>query len=76
MTTPRAFKVSVSQKNFRLILKTIHINTILARAVGVAVGRRSSGRLATTLVATKNVFILPSSAPEPAKPSSSYAGLR
>ena len=29
----------------------------LARAVGVAVGRRSGGRLATTLVATKNVFI-------------------
>ena len=29
----------------------------LARAVGVPVGRRSGGRLATTLVATKNVFI-------------------
>ena len=29
----------------------------LARAVGVAVGRRSGGRLATTLVATKNIFI-------------------
>ena len=27
------------------------------RAVGVPVGRRSGGRLATTLVATKNVFI-------------------
>ena len=32
-------------------------SSILARAVGVAVGRRSGGRLATTLVATKNVFI-------------------
>ena len=30
---------------------------LLARAVGVAVGRRSGGRLATTVVATKNVFI-------------------
>ena len=30
---------------------------ILARAVGVPVGRRSGGRLATTLVATKNVII-------------------
>ena len=30
---------------------------VLARAVGVAVGRHSGGRLATTLVATKNVFI-------------------
>ena len=30
---------------------------ILARAVAVAVGRRSGGQLATTLVATKNVFI-------------------
>ena len=33
--------------------------TFLARAVGVAVGRRSGGRLATTLVATKNVFFFP-----------------
>ena len=33
------------------------IGQILARAVSVAVGRRSGGRLATTLVATKNVFI-------------------
>ena len=33
------------------------IITLLARAVAVAVGRRSGGRLATTLVATKNVFI-------------------
>ena len=30
---------------------------VLARAVGVAVVRRSGCRLATTLVATKNVFI-------------------
>ena len=29
---------------------------LLARAVGVAAGRRLGGRLATTLVATKNVF--------------------
>ena len=36
---------------------TLPIILLLARAVGVAVGRRSGGRLATTLVATKNVFI-------------------
>ena len=31
----------------------------LARGVVVPVGRRSGGRLTTTLVATKNVFIFP-----------------
>ena len=31
--------------------------SVLARAVGVPVGRRSAGRQATTLVATKNVII-------------------
>ena len=31
--------------------------TLLARAVSATVGRHSGGRLATTLVATKNVFI-------------------
>ena len=30
---------------------------LLARACGVPVGRRSGGRLATTLVATKNIII-------------------
>ena len=30
---------------------------ILAQAIGVPVGRRSGSRLATTLVATKNVFL-------------------
>ena len=33
-------------------------NGILARAVGVAVGRRSGGRLATTLVATIFIIII------------------
>ena len=37
-------------------LKLYQIHIKLARAVGVAVGRRSGGRLETTLVATKKVF--------------------
>ena len=57
------------QENFQGVSKKFHIawhssqipeqkkGLFLARAVGVAVGRRSGGRLATTLVATKNVFI-------------------
>ena len=38
------------------ILKSL---LVCAQAVGVKVGHRSGGRLATTLVATKNVFIFP-----------------
>ena len=34
-------------------------NDILARAVGVPVGRCSGGRLVMTLLATKNIFIFP-----------------
>ena len=39
-------------------LKTTLFSFFLARACGVPVGRRSGGRLATTLVATKNDIIL------------------
>ena len=53
--------------HFFFILKTdIHMH-ILARAVGIPVGRRLGGWLALTLVATKNIFIFFFPLPHPQK---------
>ena len=51
---PTDWNADRSCHNFACLVWSLEI---LARAVGVAVGRRSGGRMATTLVATKNVFI-------------------